>query len=299
MTLSAVRERGAVRAVVSRGLRGLSAPDARGRWCGLDADIARAVAAAVLGDAEAVEWHPAAPESRLTLLAEGAADLTVCNTTWTLGREAAHPVLFAGITCYDGEGFLVRAADGIAGPAELAGRPLAVQAGTTSAANLSAWFGARGLRAEPVPCPTPAAAAKAYADGDCAAYVLDRVALAGVRAGLPDPSAHRLLDEVISREPMAAAVRDDDPAWFRVCRWVLNLLPAAELQGPAEAARRAARHGPALGLDADWAVRVLEAVGTYADVYDRHLGESSGLCVPRGLNELWTRGGLHYPLPLG
>jgi general L-amino acid transport system substrate-binding protein len=299
MTLSEVRRRGAVRAAVSGGLRGLSRPDAQGRWSGLDADVARAVAAAVVRDADAVEWIPVSPERRLTLLSEEAADLTVCNTTWTLARESAHPVLFAGVTCYDGEGFLVRASDGIEDPADLAGRRLAVQAGTTSTANLAAWFGPRGLRVETVSCPTPAAAAAAYADGDCAAYVLDRVALAGVRAELPDPAAHRLLDDVVSREPMAAAVRDDDPRWFRVCRWVLNLLLAAEHHGPAKAAGRAARHGPALGLDSAWAARVLDAVGSYADLYERNLGESSGLGVPRGLNELWTNGGLHYPLPLG
>lgn len=299
MTLSQVRRRGAVRAVVSHGLRGLSLPDAQGRWSGLDADVARAVAAAVVHDPEAVAWLPTAPQDRLVRLAEGAADLTVCNTTWTLAREAAHPVLFAGVTCYDGEGFLVRAHERIRRAEDLAGQRLAVQAGTTSAANLSAWYGARGLEVEAVTHPTPAAAAAAYADGDCAAYVLDRVALAGVRAGLPDPAAHRLLDEVVSREPMAAAVRDDDPAWFRVCRWVLLLLFAAEHHGVDEAAGRAARHGPALGLDTGWAQRVLDAVGTYADVYDRHLGASSGLGIPRGVNELWSAGGLHYPLPLG
>jgi general L-amino acid transport system substrate-binding protein len=308
-TLEAVRERGAVRALVSQGIRGLSLRSADGRWRGLDTDIARAVAAAVLHDPEAVDWRPVQAERRLTALAGFEADLTVCNLTWTMGREAALPVLFAGITCYDGEGFLVRTADGLDDPAQLAGHRLATHAGCTTAVNLAAWYGPRGLAVEAVPFRDPAAAMAAYADGDCTAYVLDRVALAGVRAGLPDPGAHRILPVPISREPMAAAVRDDDPRWFRLCRWVLQLLFAAEHEaataGPgrrtaalAQAARQAGPHGPAVGLDEHWAARVLAAVGTYADVYDRNLGTASGLDVPRGLNELWTGGGLHYAVPL-
>ncbi|MFI6149124.1 transporter substrate-binding domain-containing protein [Streptomyces sp. NPDC051109] len=310
-TLAAVRSYGALRAVVSRGVPGLSARSARGVWSGLDTDVARAVAAAALGDAEAVEWVPADPADRLAVLAAGGAELTVANATWTMGREAAWPVLFAAVTCYDGEGFLVRTADGVTGPADLAGRELAVQAGTTSAANLAAWYGPRGLVVRVREYPTPAAALAGYADGGCAALVLDRVALAGQRALLPVPAEHTVLAETVSREPMAAAVREDDPGWLRLCRWVVNLLLAAEHEvaqaGPGEGnraaalervARAAGRHGPAAGLDPRWAARVLAAVGTYADVYERALGPASGLDVPRGLNELWTGGGLHYPVPL-
>ncbi|CAL9449809.1 transporter substrate-binding domain-containing protein [Streptomyces sp. enrichment culture] len=310
-TLEGVRARGAVRAVVSRGIRGLSLRGADGTWTGLDADVARAVAAAALGDPDAVEWLPSDPAGRLDPLRSGDADLTVCNLTWTLGREAAWPVLFAGVTCYDGEGFLVRRDSGAERPEDLHGKRLAVQAGTTSAANLAAWYGPRGLSVEPVAYPTPAETLAAYASGECAAYVLDRTALAGERAALPDPEAHVILDAAISREPMAAAVRDDDPGWYRLCRWVLQLLVAAEHhadeaeRGPggragglAEAARLAGRHGPSLGLDEGWAARALDAAGTYGDIYERNLGAASGLGVPRGLNELWTRGGLHYAVPL-
>lgn len=309
-TLDEVRGRGALRAVVSRGIVGLSLCGPDGRWAGLDVDVARAVAAAVLGDAEAVEWVASDPAERLERLAAREAELTVCNLTWTLGREAGWPVLFAGVTCYDGEGFLVRGDSGIVDPAQLAGARLAVQAGTTSAANLAAWYGRRGLAAvEPVAFATPAETLAAYASGECVAYVLDRTALAGERAALPDPWNHHVLDTSISREPMGAAVRDDDPHWYRLCRWVLQLLTAAEHQvdeaGPghraealAEAARLAGPHGLAVGLDEQWAARVLAAVGTYADVYERNLGGASGLGVPRGLNELWTRGGLHYAVPL-
>ncbi|GGW69660.1 amino acid ABC transporter substrate-binding protein [Streptomyces lucensis JCM 4490] len=306
-TLDSVRERGALRAAVSRGIRGLSLRDGDGGWSGLDADVARAVAAAALGSSDAVEWAPTDPADRLGRLAAGEVDLTVCNVSWTLGREAALPVLFAGVTCYDGEGFLVRADSGITRPEELAGRRVAVQAGTTSAANLASWYGGRGLSVEPVAFATPGETLAAYAAGECAAYVLDRVALAGERAALDDPAAHRILDAAISREPMAAAVRDDDPAWFRLCRWVLQLLVSAEHHADevgerdkalAQAAETAGAHGPAVGLDQDWAARVLDAVGTYADVYERNLGPATGLAVPRGLNELWTRGGLHYAVPL-
>ncbi|MFD0024161.1 transporter substrate-binding domain-containing protein [Streptomyces sp. NPDC058382] len=302
-TLEAVRSRGAVRVAVSQGIRGLSLRTGDGRWTGLDADIARAVAAAVLHDSEAIDWLPMPATDRLAVLADGEADLTVCNLTWTMGREAAHPVLFAGITCYDGEGFLVRTADGSADPADLAGRRLAVHTGCTTPVNLESWYGARGLSVEPVGFAAPADALAAYAGGDCAAYVLDRTALAGIRAGLPDPGAHRILPVSISREPMAAAVRDDDPRWFRLVRWVLQLLLCAEHteasgDGREAAAELAGPHGPAAGLDDGWAARVLAAVGTYADVYERNLGSASGLDVPRGPNELWTRGGLHYAIPL-
>lgn len=157
--------------------------------------------------------------------------------------------------------------------------------------------------------PTPAETLAAYARGECDAYVLDRTALAGERAALPDPWNHRVLDTSISREPMGAAVRDGDPHWYRLCRWVLQLLTAAEhhvdeageghrAEALDEAARLAGPHGPAVGLDEEWAARVLDAVGTYADIYERNLGGASGLAVPRGLNELWTRGGLHYAVPL-
>ncbi|MCB5165111.1 transporter substrate-binding domain-containing protein [Streptomyces bambusae] len=308
-TLDAVRGRGALRAVVSRGIRGLSLRGADGRWTGLDTDIARAVAAAAVGDPEAVEWLPSDPADRLEPLSAGTAELTVANVTWTMGRDTGGPVLFTGVTCYDGEGFLVRDDSGIEHPEQLDGHRVAVQSGTTSAANLAAWYGSRGLSVTPVEFPTPAATLAGYASGACTAYVLDRTALAGERASLPDPQAHRILGTAISREPMAAAVRADDPHWFRLVRWVQNLLVAAEYQvdeaGPgrreealAEAALLAGRHGPALGLDTAWAARVLAATGTYADVYERNLGAASGLGVPRGLNELWTRGGLHYAVPL-
>ncbi|MEW2247607.1 MULTISPECIES: transporter substrate-binding domain-containing protein [unclassified Streptomyces] len=304
-TLAAVRRRGAVRALVSQGQPGLSARTADGRWQGLDADVARAVAAAVLADPEAVDWCPVGPAERLSRLAGGDADLTVCNVSWTMGREAAHGLLFAGVTCYDGEGFLVPAASGVDDPAQLAGRRLAVHAGTTTPANLAAWYRPRGLAVEPVAHDTPQRALAAYAAGECAAYVLDKVALAGARRTLPDPGAHRILAAEISREPMAAVVRDDDPRWFRVCRWVLQLLFAAEYEshrhgvvGRYAVAHQAGRHGPAAGLDPLWAARVLDAVGSYAELYERNLGRASGLDVPRGPNELWTRGGLHYAVPL-
>ncbi|MHC3471045.1 transporter substrate-binding domain-containing protein [Streptomyces sp. 7R007] len=302
-TLDAVRERGAVRAVVSQGIRGLSMPDGSGSWSGLDADIARAVAAAALGDAAAVQWLPTDPAQRLARLVSGAADVATCNLSWTLGREAAHPVLFCGVTCYDGEGFLVRTAEGISRPEQLAGCRVATQAGTTTADNLAAWFGARGLQVEAVAYATPAEALAGYADGTCAAYVLDRIALAGARATLPRPADHVVLETAISREPMALAVRDDDPGWFRVCRWVLQFLIGAENAvregGTARAAADLAdRHGHLLGLGRGWAHRVLDAVGTYGDIYERNLGPASGLDVGRGANALWGEGGVHYPLPL-
>ncbi|AGL18135.1 transporter substrate-binding domain-containing protein [Actinoplanes sp. N902-109] len=298
-TLAAVRERGVVRVAVSRGILGLSCPGPDGQWAGLDVEFARAVAAAA---GVTAEFRPVDPADRLAVLAGGEVDLVTANLTASLPREAGHGVTFAAVTCYDGEGFLVRADEPVRTPQDLAGRPVAVQAGTTSAANLRRYLGAGAV---PVAYATPAEARAAYEAGVCAAYLLDRTALAGERAQLTDPVAHRLLDETISREPMALAARDDDPAWLRLCRWVpqlaVNLEYARRAGGPAARATLAAEADPlgaALGVGEGWATRVLDAVGDYGDIYDRTLGDASPLSLPRGLNELWTAGGLHYPLPL-
>lgn len=204
---------------------------------------------------------------------------------------------------------MVRADDPARVPADLAGRPVAIQAGTTSAGNLARYLGSRGLTACPVSYPTPEQARIAYESGECAAYLLDRTALAGERAMLRDPDAHRLLDETISREPMAMAVRDDDPTWARLCRWVLQLLINLEYvrrtsqtddgtDPRVEFAAAVGRHGPGLGVDVRWAERVLAEVGDYGEIYHRTLGDHSPLRLPRGSNELWIAGGLHYPLPM-
>ncbi|GGQ69845.1 amino acid ABC transporter substrate-binding protein [Couchioplanes azureus] len=305
--LAQVQRRGAVRAGVSTGIRGLSAPDAEGRWQGLDVDTARAVAAAVLGDAEAVEFVPMPPAERMPALASGAIDVLTCNATWTVTRETGHGATFVATTCYDGGAFLVPRAAGVTSPLDLAGRRIGVLGGTSSAASLERYYAPHGLAVDVVPYPDAGDALAGYRDGAVDAYVCDGVVLAAEKTRLADPQAHVVLPDLISKEPMGPAVADGDSHWLKVVRWVVFALIAAEEEGLTAAAARAgdasalldgqADLGAALGLSKTWLADVIGAVGNYGEVYDRSFGAASGLDVPRGLNDLWTRGGLMYAPP--
>jgi general L-amino acid transport system substrate-binding protein len=298
MTINSVRDAGVLRAAVSLGIPGLSAMDVYGRFQGMDADFARALAAAVLGDGDAVEWVRVSPGERIDAVRSGKVDIGTCNTSWTLSREAE--VLFAGVLVHDGEGFLVHEDLGVTAISELGGRKLAIQAGTTSADNIERWRAAGGPDVVLAEYDTPRATLAAYVNRECDGYVLDRTALAGIRAELPDPSAHRLLDETISDEPMAPFVATEAADLFVAARWTLHLLLAAEA-----AARTATplpltdidELGPRLGLPVGWATAALKD-GHYGDIYARNLGDRSPLGLPRGRNELWISGGLHYAPPL-
>ncbi|MEU2924716.1 amino acid ABC transporter substrate-binding protein [Streptomyces sp. NPDC007251] len=307
-TLAAVRARGRLRVGVSTGIKGLSWTDEQGVRRGLDVDTARAVAAAVLGDADAVDYVELTPEQRMPSLADGSIDLLSCNATWTLTRECGAGAVFLPTTAYDGGAFMVKKSTGITEAAQLAGRKLAVLGGTSSAASLDAYYGPQGLEVTAVPFDTPAEALAAYADGSVDGYVCDRIVLAGERTRIGDPDDHVILEETISNEPMGPAVRDDDPAWLRVNRWVFFALVAAEAEGltaagvaagtPSALLDRQAGLGAAAGLPATWIQDAVGQVGNYGEIYDRNLGDASGLGIPRGLNDLWLRGGLIYAPPL-
>ncbi|MFJ3900089.1 amino acid ABC transporter substrate-binding protein [Streptomyces sp. NPDC090025] len=297
-TLRAIRERGKLVAGVSTGIRGLSWTDDEGVRRGLDVDTARAVAAAVLGDADAVEYVELAPQQRMDALAEGRIDFLSCNTTWTLSRECDGGAVFLPTTCYDGGAFMVRRSSGITRAEDLAGRKVAVLAGTSSAASLDAWYAPKGLSVEAIGYPTPAEALQAYADGTVDGYVCDAIVLFGERTRFDDPAEHVVLPELISNEPMGPAVRDDDPVWLRATRWILFALIAAEADGHEGLIAAQERLAATAGLPATWISDALGQVGDYGAIYDRSLGESSGLAIPRGRNDLWTRGGLMYAPPL-
>ncbi|MDP1736725.1 MAG: amino acid ABC transporter substrate-binding protein [Caulobacter sp.] len=316
-TLAAVRARGVLRCGVNPGLSGFAFADSAGRWRGFDVDFCRAVAAAVLGDPDKVAFIPLTNDRRLTALKAGTVDLLSRNTSWTFSRDAGEGVDFAGVSYYDGQGFLAARDLDLQGAADLSGAKICVQTGSTSELNLRDWFKARSINWTPVLAPTLERARQDYERGVCDVLSADISALASARATLPDQNAHVLLSDVISKEPMGPVVRQGDPGWTDIVRWTLNALILAEEFGVtkdnAEAMRKEsasaevrrllgteAGYGRMLGLDDDWAYRAIRAVGAYDEVFARNLGRDSALKLERGDNALWTARprGLLYAPPL-
>lgn len=316
-TLAAVKARGALRCGVNPELAGFAHQDAQGRWTGFDIDLCRAVAAAVLGDPDRVVFAPLTNEARFAALKAGRVDLLARNTSWTFSRDAAEGVDFAGVSYYDGQGFLAPRNLALESAAELSGAKVCVQSGSTSELNLRDWFRARSINWMPVLAPTLERARQDYERGVCDVLSADISALASARATLPDQSAHVLLPDVISKEPLGPVVRQGDPGWTDIVRWTLNALVLAEelgvTAGNADRLRKEAAlpemrrllgvdpgYGVMLGLDDGWAFRAIRAVGAYNEVFDRNLGKDSALKLERGQNALWNapRPGLLYSPPL-
>jgi polar amino acid transport system substrate-binding protein len=313
-TAQRIVRRGHLRAGVSKGIYGLSYRDEKLHcWRGFDVELARAVAAAVLGDADAVEFLPVAPEERCATVAEGLVDIGTFNASATLGREAEHDVLFPQAMLYDGEAFLVRASefegrDSTSGIAALSQRIVAVQQGATTTANLVHHFGQRQLSYELRPFATPQQALAAYASGVCNVYALDRIPLSGERLRLPAPEQHLILDEQVSKEAMGPVVSAADSAWSRAVTWVMRVLIEGEELGLTslncgrhvdigEIHVRTFLHPSPhvlqrLGLQPGFPLLVLRQVGNYAEVFARTLGHASPLHLPRLKNTLWSQGGL-------
>lgn len=312
-TLAAVKARGALACGVSNGAPGFSQQDARGVWSGFDVEFCRAVAAAVLGDPDKVAFTPTTGADRFETLAAGSVDLLARNTTWTFGRDVAMGFAFAGISYYDGQGFLAPRSAGVHSLADLGGKPVCVTAGTTTAENLTDHFAAAGLALSAVETTDNAEAQRRYLAGDCVAFTADISALAGTRAGFASPRDHVILRDVISKEPLGPVVRGDDPRWADIVRWTLFALIAAEEFGigsdnardPASARSAEARRllgfegdfGPAMGLSAEWAREAIARVGNYGQIFDRTIGENTPIGLSRGLNAAYTRGGILYAPP--
>ncbi|UWQ96193.1 amino acid ABC transporter substrate-binding protein [Rhodobacteraceae bacterium M385] len=313
-TLAEVQERGALNCGVTTGLTGFAAPDANGEWQGFDVSICRAVAAAVLGDANAVEFVPTTGQTRFTALASGEIDLLARNTTWTFSRDVDLAFEFVGVNYYDGQGFMVPRELGVSSALELDGATVCIQTGTTTELNLADFFSSNNMSYEPVPIETNAEAQQQYLAGACDVYTTDASGLAATRATFEDPAAHVLLPEIISKEPLGPLVRHGDHEWGDIARWTLNALVAAEELGVTSAnvgeiggttenpeIRRLlgteGELGAMLGLDADWAARAIAAVGNYGEVFDGNIGESTPIGLARGLNAQWTDGGLLYSPP--
>jgi len=306
-TLEDVRERGRLICGVSEGLPGFSEQDAEGNWQGFDVDFCKAVASAALGGSAQIDFVPLSAEARFEALGSGQIDLLSRNSTWTMARDTGLGLDFAGISYFDGQGFLTPALYGVSSPHELGGAVICVVSGTTSQDNAAAFFADEGLEVSFKRFEERAAARGAYAAGECDAYTADRSALAAERSLLPAPQDHVILRDVISKEPLGPVVREDDPRWSDLVRWTLyGLINAEEREMTAQtvsadisaAITLGAAATGTLGLADTWLATVLTGVGSYGEIFERNLGEDTPLEIKRGFNALWLRGGLLYAPPM-
>ena len=314
-TLDAVKQRGTLQCGVSTGVAGFSAPDNKGHWSGLDVDVCRAIAAAVLADPDKVSYTALNAQQRFVSLQSSQVDVLSRNTSWTLTRDASLGFNFAAITYYDGQGFLVPKKLKVTSARQLKGAQVCVQAGTTTEKNLADFSRVNKLGIKPVVFDTFEAAFKALFSGRCQAYTTDASGLASVRnKEAPNPDDYMILPELISKEPLGPLVRRGDDDWFAIVKWTVFALQEAEELGLTQANidQNKASTDPAvqrfmgisedtgklLGLDKAWAYRAVKAVGNYGEVFERNVGAQSQLKLPRGYNKLWSQGGLVYAPPI-
>ncbi|MGL1833712.1 amino acid ABC transporter substrate-binding protein [Rhodocyclaceae bacterium SMB388] len=314
-TLEQVKQRGSVLCGVSDGLPGFSAPDDRANWSGIDADTCRAVAAAVFGDPNKVEFRSLTARERFTAVQSGEVDMLSRNTTWTVTRDASLGLHFSGVNYYDGQGFMVRASLGIDDPRELDGATVCIQSGTTTELNLADFFRANGMSYDALVFDTSDQTIQGFATNRCDVLTSDISQLAALRSKLEDPSSAVLLEELISKEPLGPIVRQGDDQWFNVVRWTLFALLNAEEFGVTQANVDEMKNsdnpeiqrllgvgnnnfGQHLGLDADWAYSIVKGVGNYGEMFERNVGPNTPLGLPRGMNNLWNHGGIMYAPPI-
>jgi general L-amino acid transport system substrate-binding protein len=312
-TLAQIRARGILRCGVSEGVPGFSSKDGSGRWTGIDVDFCRAVAAAALGDPAKTAYVPLKASARFPALNEGIVDLLARNTTWTLLRESALKVQFAGVLFYDFQGFLVRRPSGARTAAELKGATVCVEKGTSTDVHLRAYSTDHQLDIRPLVLDSTADANAAFYAGRCSAYAGDSSLLVTVRAAAPNgPQSADILPGWIAKEPLGPVVRDGDQSWLTLVRWTLFALVSAEELGVTRsnlqsrlsdpAVRRALADdeetGRALGVERGWMVRAVQSAGSYGEMFERNLGSGTPLKLERGMNRLWTQGGLMYAPPV-
>jgi general L-amino acid transport system substrate-binding protein len=312
-TLKAVKDRGALVCGVSQGLPGFSDRDDKGNWSGFDVDFCRALAAAIFDDPQKVTYVPLNAAERFDALKAGKIDILSRNSTWTLGRES-EGLTFAGITYYDGQGFMLRKRQNLMTSMDLSNVKICVQEGTTNELNLTDYFNQNGMRFEIVKFTNVADMLKSYDSGKCEVITADVSQLYALRLELPKSMDHTILADVISKEPLGPVVRQGDEQWFNVVKWVhFAMLNADELgvhtvklgdalkSEKADLKRLLGRdgdYGEKLGLSRDWVVRIVRHVGSYSDVYERNIGMKSKVMIPRGLNHLWSAGGIQYAPPI-
>jgi general L-amino acid transport system substrate-binding protein len=314
-TLAAVKQRGDLVCGVSTGVTGFSAADSQGKWAGLDVDVCRAVAAAIFGSGDKVKFVPSTAQQRFPMLQSGEVDILSRNTTWTLTRDTANGFNFAPVTFFDGQGFLVPTKLGVKSAKELNGATVCVQPGTTTELNLSDYFRGNKMDFKPVVIGELNELEAAFVAGRCDVYTTDASGLASFRAARSgNPEAFMILPERISKEPLAPVVRQGDEDWYNVVCWVVYALIQAEESGITQANVEDLKKsedpnmkrmlgvtpgmGKALNLDEDWMVKAVKAVGNYGEIFERNVGKNTPLKLERGQNDLWTRGGLMYAMPI-
>jgi general L-amino acid transport system substrate-binding protein len=313
-TLKAVTDRGVLNCGSNGQLAGFGMPDPQGNWTGFDVDFCRAIAAAIFNDPTKVKFVPLTAANRFTSLQSGDIDVLSRNTTWTMERDVTLGVDFAAVNYYDGQGFMVHKSLKVNSALELTGASVCVQQGTTTELNLADYFRSNNMDLKSVTFATADEAIKAYDTGRCDSYTTDSSGLYGERVLLSDPNSNIVLPEIISKEPLSPAVRQGDDGWEDVVRWVhFAMLDAEELgvnQNNLDDQMKSAnpevrrllgvegQFGQAMGLTNDWAYRIVKAVGNYGESFERNVGQGSPLKIARGLNALWTKGGLQYGLPI-
>ena len=313
-TLKTVTDRGTLSCGVSQGLPGFSLPDDKGNWTGLDVDICRAIAAAIFNDSTKVKFVPLSAKDRFTALQSGEIDLLSRNTTWTLSRDTSLGANFTGVTYYDGQGFLVKKSLKVNSALELNSASVCVQTGTTNEQNLADYFKGNSMKYEVIAFGSADETVKAYESGRCDVFTADVSQLFAERLKLSNPADHSVLPEVISKEPLGPMVRHGDDQWFDLVKWVLFAMIDAEELGVTQKnvdemaksdkpeLKRAfgtdGNLGEQLGLTKDWVSRIVKAVGNYGESFDRNVGAGSKLGIARGLNQLWTKGGIQYAPPI-
>jgi len=313
-TLDDVRKKGYVDCGISTGVAGFAFTDDKGNWQGFDPAVCKAVAAAIFGDTSKVKYTTTTGKTRFTVLRAGEVDMLARNTTWTYVRDVDLKLEFVGVNYYDGQGFMVPKALGVKSAKELDGASVCIQTGTTTELNLADYFRTNGIKYEPVPIETNEEARKGYVAGRCDVYTTDASGLAATRSTLDNPADHTLLPEIISKEPLGPLVRHGDSEWGDVVRWTLNAMIIAEelglSSGNVDSMKSSTNnpevkrllgtegdYGKMMGLSNDWAYNVIKQVGAYNEVFDKFIGPDTAIGLPRGLNALWTKGGILYAPP--
>jgi len=313
-TLEDVQSKGFIQCGVSQGLPGFSNTDDQGTWTGIDVDFCRAMAAAVFGDTDAVKFTPLSAKERFTALQSGEIDVLSRNTTWTMTRDTSLGLNFAGVTYYDGQGFMVRKDLGVSSALELSGASVCTNTGTTTELNVADYFRANNMPYEIVAFEKADEVVQAYDAGRCDVYTTDASGLYAQRLKLTNPDDHMVLPEIISKGPLGPAVRPGDDQWFNITTWVLNaMINAAELGGSAAndeemkgsntpAIKRLlgveGAFGEGIGLSNDWAANAISMVGNYGEIFEANVGPDTPLGINRGLNALWSNGGILYAPPV-
>jgi general L-amino acid transport system substrate-binding protein len=313
-TLDDVKGKGFVQCGVSQGLPGFSSPDDKGNWSGIDVDFCRALAAAVFGDDTKVKYTPLSAKERFTALQSGEVDLLSRNTTWTMTRDTSLGLNFTGVNYYDGQGFMVRKSLGVTSALQLNGAAVCTNTGTTTELNLADYFRANKMTYEVVAFEKADEVVQAYDGGRCDVYTTDASGLYAQRLKLTNPGEHLVLPEIISKEPLGPVVRQGDDGWFNIVKWVHFAMVNAEELGVSKANVDEMKgsdnpevkrllgtegdFGTSIGLGNDWAYNIVKTVGNYGEIFDANVGPSTPLGIARGLNALWTKGGIQYAPPV-